>query len=73
MLLFAAVALAASAPQGAPRQSTAAVTQATATVRVISGVRLQFDGQPNADAPVARDSIVHTNGAVRSVKLIEFE
>lgn len=73
MLLPAAVALAASAPQGAPRQSIGAVAQVTATVRVISGVRVQLDGQPSPDAPIARDTIVHTDGTVRTVKLIEFE
>jgi len=73
MLLLAAVPLAASAPQDAPRHSTGAVAQATATVRVISGVRVQLDGQPSPDAPIARDTVVHTDGAVRTVKLIEFE
>jgi len=71
MFLLAAAALAASAPQEAPRHS--AVVQATATVRVISGVRLRLDGQVNADAPPARDSIIHTEGVAHSARLIEFE
>ena len=73
MLLLIAVALAASAPQDAPRSSIGASAQATATIRVISGVRLRLDGQPNADAPPARDSVVHTDGTPRTAKLIEFQ
>jgi len=70
MLLLAA-ALMASPP---PPPSHGAVAQATATVRVISAVRLQLDGSRNADAPRPRQAEVRSrDGIVRTVKLIEFQ
>jgi hypothetical protein len=69
---LAATALVASTPQGAPK-SMGAMVQARATVRIISGVPLRLDGHPNSDAPPARDSVVHTEGAPQPAKLIEFQ
>lgn len=72
MLLFAAAAIAATPPAG--RLSTPpVVVQATATVRIISGVRLKLDSPTNADAPQAHDSVVVTEGTPRAARLIEFE
>jgi hypothetical protein len=69
MLLFAAAALAASTPHAA----TMPMVQARATVRIIAGVRLRFRETKNADAPVARDTLVRTESGTQPAKLIEFE
>jgi len=70
MIFLAAAALATKAPE--PRVS--AVVQATATIRIVSGVSLKLDGSPNADAPPARDSIIKTSdGTSHPAKLIEFQ
>ena len=70
MMLLAA-ALATAAP---PAHPTAAVAQATATIRVIAAVRLKLDAPDNAGAPRARDSVVKApDGSVRAAKLIEFQ
>lgn len=70
MLLFAAAILAADPP---PRP-TAAVAQATATVRIVRAVSLKLDGSPNAEAPAPRTAMLRSaDGSRRSVKLIEFQ
>lgn len=70
MIILAAAALATKAPE--PRVS--AVVQATATIRIISGVSLKLDGSGNVDAPPARDSIVKgSDGTRQPAKLIEFQ
>jgi hypothetical protein len=72
MVWFAAAAIAAST--SAPPSGPAPVTvEATATARIISGVRLRLDSPTNANAPPAHDSIVITNGAQQPARLIEFE
>jgi len=69
--LAAAAAIAASTPSiGAPPRVAA---QATATVRIISGVRLKLDSNTNTDAPPAHDSVVTTNGTQQPARLIEFQ
>jgi hypothetical protein len=73
MVLLAAAAIAASSPQGAPISSVGPHIQARATVRIISGVRIHFGVDGSADAPAARDTVVHTEDAPRPAKLIEFE
>jgi hypothetical protein len=47
--------------------------EATATVRIISGVQLKLDSATNRDAPPPRDSTVTADGAPRKARLIEFE
>lgn len=72
MLLLAA-AIAATAPtNSAPAPPTLAV-QATATVRIMSGVRLKLDSPTNSGAPPAHDSKVVTNGSSQPARLIEFQ
>jgi hypothetical protein len=71
MLLLAA-AIAASAPASI-RPAPAVVAEATATVRIVSGVRLKLDSTTNADAPPAHDSKVKTEDGVQPARLIEFE
>lgn len=71
MLVIAAV-IAASVPSAPP--AIRASVQATATIRVISGVRLSFGAALNdADVPRARDTFVKTGDAPQPAKLIEFQ
>jgi len=70
MLLLAAASLAASPP---PRPAVT-VAQASATIRVISAVRLRLDGSPNSDAPPPRPTMLRAaDGTTQSIKLIEFQ
>jgi len=70
MVLIAAATLVAATPQARPF----AVAQATATIRVVSAVRLKLDAPTNADAPRSRDSLVRTiDGSTQPAKLIEFQ
>jgi hypothetical protein len=72
MLLFSAAAIAASPPQAAP--SAGASAQATATVRVISGVRLSFGvEQQENDVPRPRQTLIKTGDAQHPAILIEFQ
>ena len=72
MLWFAAAAaIAAPTPSTNPRPPV--VAQATATVRILSGVRLKLDSPSNADAPPTHDSVVTTNGTEQPARLIEFQ
>ena len=70
MMLFAAAALAiAQTPAAAP-----ATVQATATIRVVQGVRLKLDAAINPGAPAARDAVLRlSDGTTQSAKLIEFQ
>jgi hypothetical protein len=73
MLLFAAAtALAASTPANS-RPAPVVVAEATASVRIVSGVRLKLDSPTNADAPPAHDSEVKADGKSQPARLIEFE
>jgi hypothetical protein len=69
--LAAAAAIAAWTP--ANNSPPPVAVQATATVRIISGVRLKLDSTTNADAPPARDVTVTTNGTQQPARLIEFQ
>ena len=73
MLLLAAAAIAAAAPPSAQQPSVRPMVQAQATVRIVSGVRLRLGEVQNGDAPAPRDAVIHTDGAARRAKLIEFE
>jgi hypothetical protein len=73
MWIAAAAALAATPAQPSEWRASATV-QATATIRIISGVVLKFDAPENAGAPAAHDSKVTTEeGLVRPARLIEFQ
>ena len=73
MLLLAAAAMTATAPQNAAPQPVRAIVQAQATVRIIAGTRILLDGRPSADAPAPSDSVVHTLGSAQPARLIEFQ
>ena len=72
MVLLAA-AIAATAPASSAPASSAVAVQATATVRIISAVRLKLDSPTNSGAPPAHDSMVITNGSAQPARLIEFQ
>jgi hypothetical protein len=71
MLLLAAAALAtASTPPAAP----SVTVQATATIRVLTAVRLRLDGAVNPGAPPARNTVLRlSDGTAQPAKLIEFQ
>jgi hypothetical protein len=71
MLWLATAAIAASTPL--PAGPAPAVVQATAMVRIVSGVRLKLDSVVNEDAPRAHETKVTTDGIRRDAQLIEFE
>ncbi|HEY7006683.1 MAG TPA: hypothetical protein VH392_09395 [Sphingomicrobium sp.] len=71
MVLLALVAVASATPPD--RAPTPAVGHATASVRIVSGVRLKLDSPTNPDAPPAHDSTVTTDGKEQPARLIEFE
>jgi hypothetical protein len=71
MILLAAASISTALPQSRP---VTAVVQATATIRVVSVVRLKLDGEINPGAPPARDSVLKsTDGSSQPAKLIEFQ
>lgn len=72
MLALAALAMAASQPLPAPVPAGPSV-QASATVRIVSGVRLKLDGSTNPGAPAPRDTMVQSLGEQQPARLIEFE
>ena len=71
-MLLVAAAIAASAPQMLLRPAAPAV-QATATVRILSGIRLRLGEHRGRDGFIARDSVFRTGGTSQAAKLIEFE
>jgi hypothetical protein len=73
MLLLAAAAIIASAPESAPMAGVS--VQAMATIRIISGVRLSLGKEQNdPDIPRLRDAEIHTADAqLQPAKLVEFE
>ena len=71
-MLFVAAAIAASAPH-APQRPAAPVVQATATVRILSGVRLHLGEHRGRDGFIARDAVFRSGGSSQPAKLIEFE
>jgi hypothetical protein len=71
-MLLAAAAIAASAPQ-LPHRPGAPAVQATATVRILSGVRLHLGERHGRDGFIARDAVLRTDGSSQAAKLIEFE
>ncbi|MES2135887.1 MAG: hypothetical protein V4502_02350 [Pseudomonadota bacterium] len=73
MLLLVAAAMAvATAPPALPATSRV-VAQATATVRIISAVRLKLDAEHNDGAPRARATVFVSNGTAQPARLIEFQ
>ena len=70
MVLLAAAALATASPPPAP----SATVQATATIRVVTAVRLKLDAPDNPGAPAAHDAVLRLgDGTSQPAKLIEFQ
>jgi hypothetical protein len=67
VLAAAAVALATSQPSSPTVSATA---HATATIRVVTAVRLKLDGTDNPGAPPVRNAVLRSRDAA---KLIEFQ
>jgi hypothetical protein len=73
MFWLAAAAIVAT-PHSATAPTSPVAVQATATVRILSGVRLKLDSATNVDAPPAHESVVvTTDGTQHEARLIEFE
>jgi hypothetical protein len=72
-LLAAAAAIIATPAPPSRRAPAPVVAVATATVRVLSGVRLKLDAPRNPGAPSAHDGIVTADGTPHRARLIEFE
>ena len=73
MLALVALAAAVSAPQP-PSAPTRPMVQAIATVRILSGVRLNLNGHANdVEIPAPRDAVIQANGADQPARLIEFQ
>jgi len=71
MVLIAAAALVAAPPQSRPVTAT---VQATATIRIVTAVRLKLDSESNPGAPPARNCLVKAaDGSSQPAKLIEFQ
>jgi len=71
VLAAAAVALATTQPSSHPVSATA---QATATIRVITAVRLKLDGTDNPGAPPVRNAVLRSSdGSIHAARLIEFQ
>ena len=67
MFLLVAAALATAPPPSA-------TAQATATIRIVTAVRLKLDAAVNPGAPIARDAVLRLgDGTARPAKLIEFQ
>ena len=71
MFLLVAATLATAQTPPAPPSASA---QATATIRIVTAVRLKFDAAVNPGAPPARDAMLRlSDGTRQSAKLIEFQ
>jgi len=74
LFLIATAAVAATAAAPPPERGLRPVAaQATASVRIVSGVRLKLDSPSNANAPRAHHAKVSVNGEEKPARLIEFE
>jgi hypothetical protein len=71
MFLLAAAALATATPHSA---ASTVVAQATATIRIVTAVRLKLDAPNNPGAPSARNAVLLlSDGTAQPAKLIEFQ
>jgi hypothetical protein len=71
MILLAAALL---ASVSAPPEAPSATAQATATIRIVTAVRLKLDAAVNPGAPPARNAVLKlTDGSAQAAKLIEFQ
>lgn len=73
MLWLIALAGAANSAPAPSSKPAPVVAQASASVRIISGVRLSFDSPTNDGAPRMREGTVTVSGRQQPARLIEFE
>jgi hypothetical protein len=73
MLLLLAAAIAASPPRQSLSEPTRELVQARATVRIVSGARLNWDQGAKGDQPTARMTMIRTAQGEQQARLIEFE
>jgi len=74
MLVLAAAASFALAPDPAPMTRASATVQARAIVRIVSSVSVRLGvGSLRGEAPPVQDAVVHTDGSARPARLIEFQ
>jgi hypothetical protein len=74
MLFLTALAASVSTPPSANFARVGATVQARAFVRIVSAVTLRLgEGPLQGEAPLARDTKVHTDGETRPARLIEFQ
>lgn len=71
--LIAAAAASTASPTAEPDRPVPAIAEARATVRILSGVRIQFGSPANTKTPPPHDSKIVTDGRVEPARLIEFE
>ena len=74
-MFLAAVAAIAASTTGSPPPSPSVSVQATAVIRVISGVQLHFGAppKPGADVPPARETKVKIGDTEQPARLTEFQ
>jgi hypothetical protein len=70
--LAAAAMTVSTVPEGPPPTARVAA-QATATIRIVTAVRLKLDSDHNEGAPNSRPAIFVSNGIAQPARLIEFE
>ena len=74
MLFLFVAAAAVATPPGASFTRVGATVQARAMVRIVPAVTLRLgDGPLRGQAPMAQNTTVHTDGAARPARLIEFQ
>jgi hypothetical protein len=73
MLWLAAAAIAASLPSAAPQPAGTPAVQARATVRIVSGVRVQFGAALSIEGSVLRRSTIQTADGSQKATLVEFQ
>jgi hypothetical protein len=70
-MVILAAALITAAPHA---QHSFAVAQATATIRIVTAVRVRLDGSDNPGLPRARRGVIKSvDGTARPAELIEFQ
>ena len=73
MLILAAAIAASTSLGGTSTTASPAAVQATATVRIISGVHIHFDESRSNELPKLRQAEIRTADGPQQAKLIEFE
>lgn len=74
MLLLATAAILASTPQNPPTGGVRPAVQATATVRIITGVSVRLgQGALSGEAPRPHITIATADGTPKRANLIEFQ